>query len=120
MYQKIQYAWYILRGVLDRVTPLRPSYFAQNTLNRFNGAYSGALEYTFDKNLPRSKSVLWRLVASVAAEEKYRRRCATRLQRGFIGIWIKTTFRMAALSVTAVALSEPLVWTFQQLFNHSQ
>lgn len=115
MSDRVRYIRYIASSLADRLCPLRPSIFAENTLNRYERCYGSTVEYRDDQWAPRSVSVYWRIVAAVQNERRNRQRCAQRMRGGFVSVWRRTTMRMIILSITIYASEVTVPWAVEQL-----
>lgn len=115
MSDRLRYITYLGSSFLDRLCPLRPSIYAENTLNRYDRCYGGTVEYRDDQWAPKGRSVYWRIVAAVQRERRERQRCAERMQGGFVAVWRRTTMRMVILGITVHAAEVTVPWAVERV-----
>lgn len=74
---RISHCFYLLSAIFSRLLPASMSNFAEQTLCRYEEVYGFTGEFRADKDLPRGRSVYWRLVRA-GNREKYFQGIATR------------------------------------------
>lgn len=111
----IFYVYYICHSVVSRLLPYTRSDFAHQTRSRYQYEYSCTPGYRADQNLPRWKSVFWRLVRA-ENREKYFQACALNfLARGLFMNVIYAGKWYFFGTMTWIALSRSIPFTVSAL-----
>lgn len=79
------YCYYIFHSLRSRLLPSSLSNFAGQTLSRYQEVYGWTDEFRSDQNLPRGRSVYWRLVHAQEREKYFQERAACFIARGLLG-----------------------------------